>query len=180
MMRLFGTLGLAAVLQAGTPAWAEEPPPPPQPDGVKVQARGPVHEAYAEPVGVPPQAGPLVPKQPPEAIDEVPPPGPLWVAAHGQQVEDGWQWVQGLWAEAEQKQLEYVPPPPPLLDSGAQVPAPDETSTYVSGCWVYRQTRFLWRPGFWVAHPPGWIWSAQPAKREPPAPTTEGKLQDGR
>src|SRR5690242_16359108 len=28
MMRLFGTLGLAAVLQAGTPAWAEVPPPP--------------------------------------------------------------------------------------------------------------------------------------------------------
>jgi hypothetical protein len=194
MMRLFGVLGLAVVLQAGTPARADGPPPPPPPDGVEVQARGPVHEAYAEPVGVPPQAGPLVPKQPPEAIDEVPPdqkpegdsvqwlpgywawdqdrndflwvsgfwrvppPGRQWVAGHWQQVEHGWQWVHGFWAPAEQKQLEYVPPPPPLLDSGAPVPAPDETSTYVSGCWVYRETRFLWRPGFWVAHRPDWLW----------------------
>src|SRR4051812_40127598 len=52
---------------------AQEPPPPPaDPPGIDVQARGPVHEAFAEP-GTPPTASPLVAKQPPEPIEELPP-----------------------------------------------------------------------------------------------------------
>ena len=38
-------------------------------------------------------------------------------------------------------------------------PAPDENSTYVPGCWVHRETRFFWRPGYWVAVNPDWCWT---------------------
>jgi hypothetical protein len=51
-----------------------------------------------------------------------------------------------------------VPPPPGSIDAGPSTPAPDETSTYVPGCWVYRQARYWWRPGFWVAYRPDWCW----------------------
>src|SRR5262245_60231097 len=59
--------------------------PPPVPDqekapragalqaGVEVQARGPVHEAYAQPNGSDPRPGPVVNKQPPDPVPETPP-----------------------------------------------------------------------------------------------------------
>src|SRR5438874_1225343 len=46
---------------------------PPLPPGVEVQARGPVHEAFAEPSGARPQPGFLVPKAPPAPVEEMPP-----------------------------------------------------------------------------------------------------------
>ena len=162
--------------------------------GVDVQARGPVHEAYAEPADVRPEPGPIVPKQPPDPVQEVapdqkpegenvvwipgywawddeatdfvwvsgfwrtPPPGRDWAPGHWQQVDGGSQWVPGFWAEQNVQQVEYLPPPPPSIDSGPSVPAPDETSIYVPGCWVYREGRYFWRPGYWVAFNPAWCW----------------------
>lgn len=168
--------------------------PPPPPEGVEVLARGPVHEAYAEPVESRPPPSPVVSKAPPDPIDELPPdqkpagqnvvwipgywaweddqqdyvwvsgfwreapPGRTWVPGYWQQVEEGWQWVAGFWADAGQDQLMLVPPPPPSIDQGASTPPPQADSDYVPGCWVYRETRFWWRPGFWVRHRPDWCW----------------------
>src|SRR5260370_19981134 len=42
-------------------------------DDVTVQARGPIHEAYAQPTDTAPQAGPIIPKQPPDPVVEQPP-----------------------------------------------------------------------------------------------------------
>jgi hypothetical protein len=168
----------------------DEPAPPP---GVDVQARGPVHEAYAEPISDQSRAGTVVPKQPPEPIEELPPdqkpvgdnvqwipgywtwddetsnflwvsgvwraspPGRQWVPGHWQEVEGGWVWANGFWAPENAQEVQYLPPPPPSIDAGPSSPAPDATSTYVGGCWVY-QGRYLWRPGHWVALQPGWVW----------------------
>jgi len=41
--------------------------------GVEVQTRGPVHEAFAEPVGLNPEPGIIVSKAPPAPIAEEPP-----------------------------------------------------------------------------------------------------------
>src|SRR5690349_21007860 len=102
-------------------AWADEPSN--QPEGVEVLARGPVHEAYAEPVGGQPQASPIVPKQPPEPIPEMPPdqkpegdnvtwiPGYwawedgsqqfVWVSGFWRDVPPNQQWVPGHWQQAQ-------------------------------------------------------------------------------
>src|SRR5437660_1095591 len=59
-------------------------------EGVQVLARGPVHEAYATPQQTRPEATPVVPKQPPDPIEETPP---------EQKPEgDNVQWIPGYWA----------------------------------------------------------------------------------
>src|SRR5947209_20548070 len=49
------------------------PDPPPLQEGVEVEARGPVHEAFAEPYTPRPEASPVVPQQPPDPVEEMPP-----------------------------------------------------------------------------------------------------------
>jgi len=196
---LGGTLLAGALLIAHVTAQEESLPPPPPAapapqEGVDVMARGPVHEAYAEPAQARPEPSPLVEKQPPEPINELPPdqkpdgdnvqwiagywawdqdqgdylwvsgfwrtppPGRQWVPGTWQQVQGGWHWVPGLWATAGQQELQYLPTPPPTLDQGPSVPAPQATSSYVPGCWIHRESRYMWRPGFWVNYQPGWVW----------------------
>ena len=78
------TLAAGMVVYAGnSPAPAQDaaysagtPPAVPAeelPAGSQVLARGPVHEAFAKPVTMDPQAPILVPNQPPETLQEVPP-----------------------------------------------------------------------------------------------------------
>jgi hypothetical protein len=59
-----------------------------------------------------------------------------------------------LWAVVGQDEIRYLPAPPPSLDAGPSTPGPEENSVYVPGCWVHRETRYLWRPGFWVGYRP--------------------------
>jgi hypothetical protein len=204
-MNIRGILFLAALLgltvfTAGTllsQVPGQPPPlpvPPPLQEGVEVQARGPVHEAYAQPTAPRPDPSAIILQHPPNPIEELPPdqkpqgsnvvwipgywawddagnsyvwvsgcwrdipPGQVWVSGHWQQVQGGWQWAPGFWASAQQQQLQYVPPPPPSVDSGPSTPAPAADSIYVPGCWVYQETRFLWRPGFWIGYQPDWVW----------------------
>jgi hypothetical protein len=171
--------------------------------GVSVETRGPVHEAFAEPVESRPQDSLVVTKQPPEAINEmpsdqkpdeegvvwipgywgwdegrqdflwvsgfwrVPPPDRQWNPGYWQPIEGGWQWVPGLWSAADQEEVTYLPPPPPSIDEGPSTEAPDENSTYVPGCWVYRENRYWWRPGFWTPFQPDWVWIPSHYRRSP-------------
>src|SRR5262245_1164089 len=92
-MKPFRIAGLATVV--GLAAWlvAWSPPAPAQdeaPEGAEVQARGPVHEAYASPGDPQPEASPVVNKEPPEPIEEQPP---------EQRPEgDNIVWIPGYWA----------------------------------------------------------------------------------
>jgi hypothetical protein len=192
------TLAVGVALAINPVAPSQQPPDQPeQPQGVEVMARGPVHEAYAEPVDARPEASPVVPRKPPDPVAEAPPdqkpegdnivwipgywawdddskgflwvsgfwrnlpPDRQWVPGHWDEVEGGWQWVPGFWTSPQQEQVEYLPQPPASIDAGPSTPAPDDTSTYVPGCWVFQQTRYLWRPGFWMPYHEGWCW--QPA-----------------
>src|SRR5229473_6903536 len=103
--------GLAVLVAASGRAPTDEPPPDPTPkEGVEVQARGPVHEAFAEPTETRPQPSVVVPKQPPSTIDELPP---------DQKPEsDNVQWIPGYWAWDEEAKdflwvsgLWRIPPP---------------------------------------------------------------------
>ncbi len=122
------TAGLVVAVFLGGPAWAVETPPPA--DGVEVLARGPVHEAYAQPVTTQPEAGPVVAKQPPKAIEEMPP---------DQKPEgDNVQWIPGYWAWDD--------------DSSAYL--------WVSGCWRVPPPDRAWMPGHWQEVDKGWMWVA--------------------
>src|SRR5262245_4659664 len=98
-MRLTRLLVPVALIAAGFVALAphaasqDRPPQPQQPqqqEGVEVLARGPIHEAFAEPTAAKPEATPVVEKQPPEPIAEEPP---------EQKPEgDNIEWIPGYWA----------------------------------------------------------------------------------
>ena len=204
LIRLFATCGVAAITAMLLPHASAQIPAPfgpvpgasARPDGVEVLARGPVHEAFAATAEFP-TPGVLVPKLPPDPVEELPPdqrpagdnvqwingywqfdeeradfvwvsgfwraapPGRVWIPGSWRPVQGGAQWVSGFWQapvqEANQAAMQYLPPPPEPLEYGPAVPAPDPSSIYVPGCWVYRE-RYVWRPGFWIDHNPGWVW----------------------
>jgi hypothetical protein len=172
---------------------------PAVPAGMEVQARGPVHEAFAEPTNPVASPGLIVTKEPPAAIEEAPPedkpegdsvvwvpgywawdeeakdymwisgfwraspPGRTWSPGHWQKVTGGYQWVAGYWVDPKlqdqlQQETEYLPAPPPSLERGPSTPAPAADYTYAPGIFVYQTNRYLWRPGYWVKHRPGWVW----------------------
>lgn len=167
---------------------AQDPAAPP---GVQVEARGPVHEAFAAPTVREPEAAPVIPKKPPEAIEELPPetrpegtvwipgywawdeegeeflwvsglwrlppPQRTWLAGYWREVDGGWQRVSGYWAVEAQQQIEVWPTPPEAVPE-AIPPAPEADVIYVPGCWVYVETRYWWRPGYWVRPRPGWVY----------------------
>ena len=139
-----------ALLCLGRPALSRDEPD--QPPGVEIQARGPVHEAFAEPVSTQPEQGPIVAKEPPEPIDEVPP----------DQKPDGdnVQWIPGYWAWDDDTS-DYL---------------------WVSGFWRVPPPGRRWMPGHWQEIDKGWLWIAgfwTPADVQqvnylpPPPPTLE-------
>ena len=105
-------------------AVSAEPVPVDADEGVQVLTRGPVHEAFAETVTFDPEAGIVVPKAPPAAIEELPPdqrpeganvawiPGYwgwdderndfLWISGIWRDLPPGRQWVPGYWGESGQ------------------------------------------------------------------------------
>jgi len=86
------------------------------------------------------------------------PPGHRWIPGTWQEAADGWHWTPGFWAAEDQQSIEYVPPPPRSIDAGPSTPAVHETDIWVPGCWIWRETRLFWRPGFWVDFNPDWVW----------------------
>jgi hypothetical protein len=132
-----GTFGLGLALAFGTPgatARAEEGADETNQEGVQVQGRGPVHEAYAEPSLAQPAAPPVVPKQPPDPVEEVPPDqkpegeNVQWVPGYWAYDEDSadFLWVSGLWRD--------IPP-------GQQ---------WMPGHWTQTEDGWQWTPGFWA------------------------------
>jgi hypothetical protein len=126
------------VLVCDPPASAQEavtsaaiPPAVPAeelPAGSQMLARGPVHEAFAKPVTMDPQAPILVPKPPPEALQEMP---PAEKPAGADIV-----WVPGYWAwDAERNDF-----------------------IWVSGCWRNTPPGTYWVPGHWLQTDNGWQW----------------------
>jgi hypothetical protein len=86
------------------------------------------------------------------------PPGRRYVAGYWTQTDEGWRWVSGFWASEQREEIPYVPEPPATLERGPSVPGPDE-NFYVPGSWVWRDERFVWRPGFWSPYQSGRVWT---------------------
>jgi hypothetical protein len=86
------------------------------------------------------------------------PPGKRWVPGHWLQVTGGWQWSPGLWTAETQTEVNYVPAPPPTLETGPSAAAPDANQFYSPGVWVYVDRKYRWRPGFWLKYRPNWVY----------------------
>ncbi len=134
-------------------AAAQQPPVPPeeQPAGAEVLTRGPVNEAFDEPVTLQAQAGLVAPTQPPANIEEVPP------ADRPQ--GDRYVWVPGYWSwDADRNDF-----------------------IWVSACWRVAPPDMYWAPGYWTPVTGGWEWvpgfwapvGAQAINYLPAPPATE-------
>lgn len=86
------------------------------------------------------------------------PVGRQWIPGHWVHTDEGWRWVPGMWASEQQEELRYTPEPPAPLQVEPSFPAETEDSSWVPGSWVYRESRFAWRPGYWHAFRPGHVW----------------------
>src|SRR5262245_9077098 len=100
-----------------------------QQDGIDVLARGPIHEAFAEPVDNRPRPSRVVPKQPPDPIEESPP--------DQKPAGDNVQWIPGYWAWDDDRN-DFI---------------------WVSGVWRNEPPGRQWLPGHWDKTPTGWQWS---------------------
>ena len=122
--------------------------PPDAPPGVEVQAHGPIHEAFAQPVTAQPTPGPTAPKEPPPLIDEVPP--------DQKPNGDNVQWIPGYWQWDDDKS-EFL---------------------WISGFWRQAPPGRAWIAGRYTKTANGWQWTSgywsgadkQPLLPEPPAP----------
>jgi len=103
-------------------------------EGMQVLTRGPVHEAFAEPLNFNPERGIVVPKEPPGPIGEVPPEqrpegaNVVWIPGYWAWDDEGndFIWVSGIWRD--------LPP-------GRQ---------WVPGYWDGTAHSYQWISGYWA------------------------------
>jgi hypothetical protein len=102
--------------------------------GVHVETRGPVHEAFAEPVVYEPQPGLVVPQPPPDPIQELPP--------EERPAGDYVNWVPGYWSWDDDDNT-YI------WTSGIWRSCPPGRA-FVPGYWTRVSAGFQWVSGFWI------------------------------
>ncbi len=149
-LRALLLIGLGVWWAGGKSASAQDSavPPPPLPGNaaaeaaaanaapgdMEVMTRGPIHEAYAQPVNSGEVRELIVPKQPPQPIEEIPPdtkpddPSAVWISGYWSWDDDrkDYMWVSGVWR---------VPPP---------------GHRWISGYWADAPGGYRWVAGFWA------------------------------
>jgi hypothetical protein len=101
----------------------------------EVLTRGPVHEAFAEPVTFNPQPGFIAPKPPPEPVEELPPDQ----RPEGENVA----WISGYWSwDDDRKDYIWV--------SGIYRTVPPGRQ-WVPGYWNRVAEGYQWVPGMWAS-----------------------------
>ena len=138
----FAALMVTGLLLADRPSNGQTVPPPtpaadpgaPDGDDAEDLIRGPLHEAFAEPVNYNPGPGLTTPKQPPEAINELPPE----VKPNSDAI-----WIPGYWAWDDERN-DY------LWVSGVYRVEPPGRR-WVPGFWGTAPDGYQWTPGFWAS-----------------------------
>jgi hypothetical protein len=115
---------------------AQEAPPPSgeKDDDVEVLTRGPIHEAFAEPL-TEPKPTLVIEKAPPEAIEEVPP--------QYAPEEEGAEWINGYWAWDDERE-DFI-----WISGVYRVPPPG--TRWVAGYWAEADGGWQWNSGFWTS-----------------------------
>ncbi|MEK7953615.1 hypothetical protein [Luteolibacter soli] len=88
------------------------------------------------------------------------PPERQWVPGYWNDLNDGgFQWISGYWADTTTDEVEYVQTAPPKsIDSGPNIAAPDDNQTWVPGNWMWNESRYVWRPGYYLPLRQNWTW----------------------
>ena len=124
---------MAVVGQPPAPAPAPTGQPSSEQD-VEYLLRGPLHEAFAEPVNFNPQPGIVVPKAPPNPVPEMPPAvKPSEEAA----------WISGYWAWDDDRS-DFI-----WISGVYRVTPPDQR--WVPGYWERVAEGYQWVAGFWAS-----------------------------
>lgn len=103
-------------------------------DEMEVLDTGPVHEAYAETASSDTEPGIVVPKSPPDPINEVPP--------EQEDLEEGVQWIPGYWAWDDDRD-DFI-----WISGTWRVPPPGREWT--PGRWVEVEDGYQWISGYWA------------------------------
>jgi hypothetical protein len=96
--------------------------------GVEPLTRGPIHEAFAQPLGVDGEERFVVTQKPPDPIEEIPPDE----KPEGENVV----WISGYW-QWDDELSDFI---------------------WVSGCWRAVPPGTAWMPGYWLATEQGYEW----------------------
>lgn len=86
------------------------------------------------------------------------PPGRQWVPGYWNDLGGRYQWTSGYWEAAEVTEVRYLPAPPRSLETGPNIAAPSVDHHWVPGNWVYDDTRYTWRAGYWAPARANWVW----------------------
>src|SRR5205085_4913920 len=150
---------LALMLALGCADQPQEKPK--QEEGTEVQARGPIHEAFAQPSAQKQEPAPTIAKKPPEPIDELPPDekpdaaGAIWISGYWAWDDDreDFLWVSGIWR---------VPPP---------------ERQWMPGYWQEADGAWRWVSGYWSASESVELLPAPPAPIDEAIPPPASKDQ---
>ncbi|MEO7099623.1 MAG: hypothetical protein ABI162_09705 [Luteolibacter sp.] len=86
------------------------------------------------------------------------PPGRQWVPGYWSEVGGQYQWTSGYWADTENTEVTYLPEPPRSVETGPNIEAPSDNYSWVPGNWMWRESRYAWRSGYWAECRPNWNW----------------------
>lgn len=144
-------------LFVATASLSAQQPPPPAPPGAEdaeVLTRGPIHEAFATPVGLDPAPGIVVPKQPPAEIEELP--------AEIRPDNPAAEWIGGYWSWDEERS-DFI---------------------WISGIWRVPPQGFHWVAGYWNQTPEGYqrvsgFWAPIQTEEIAYLPPPPGSLENG-
>ncbi len=128
LIALIGLIGCAIML--AEPSRSVAQPKDNSMEGMDALTRGPLHEAYAAPEALDPRPSPIVPKEPPAPIEEMPP----------DQKPQGTHviWISGYWAWDDET-AQYL---------------------WISGFWRDVPPGKRWVAGHWSVAPGGWQWAS--------------------
>jgi hypothetical protein len=137
-----------------TIALSQEPPAKPVAAEAQELTRGPIHEAFGQPIQFDPAPGPVIPKAPPAPVDEIPPDQ----KPEGENVG----WIPGYWAWDEDA----------------------KDFLWVSGFWRTLPPDRKWVPGYWTKVEGGYqyvsgFWAPEKATEVEYLPTPPESLENG-
>jgi hypothetical protein len=171
---------ILALSTAAAPLLAHQQDPPEPGAEVEVLTRGPVHEAFAEPVVFDPKPGVVVPQAPPQAIEEMPPDQKpeganvawisgywswdderrdfVWVSGIWRDIPPGRQWVPGYWSQVEGG-YQWVSGYWAGADQGEANYLPEPPETLEAGPNTPAPSEnHAWAPGYWYYRQDRYVW----------------------